>query len=165
LTDIFAVESEIAENIAKSLRARLTGPEQQAMAAQPTENPEAYEAYLRGLALWNKLQTSPQDLEATVLYFSRAVQLDPKFALAWAYLCVAHTFTYAELDRIPQHLSQAKEALDTAMHLAPESGNTNLPSECIVIAGLGITRARLPLFRKRGIRRQIALRQSNSPRT
>ena len=51
LTDIFAVESEIAENIAKSLRARLTGTEQQAMAAKPTENPEAYEAYLRGLAL------------------------------------------------------------------------------------------------------------------
>ena len=74
LTDIFAVESEIAENIAKSLQARLTGTEQQAVAAKPTENPEAYEAYLRGLALWNKVQTSPQDFETTVLYFSRAVQ-------------------------------------------------------------------------------------------
>jgi tetratricopeptide (TPR) repeat protein len=148
LTDIFAVESEIAENIAKSLRARLTGAEQQAVAAKPTENPEAYAAYLRGLALWNKLQPSPQDLETTMLYFSRAVQLDPQFALAWAYLSVAHTFRYAELDRIPRHLSQAKEALDTAMRLAPESGNTQFALGVYRYRGLGDYEGALAAFQK-----------------
>jgi TolB-like protein/Tfp pilus assembly protein PilF len=148
LTDIFAVESEIAENIAKSLRARLTGTEQQAVAAKPTENPEAYEAYLRGLALWNKLQTSPEDLETTVLYFSRAVELDPKFALAWAYLCVAHTFAYAEVDRSSQNLSQAKEALDTAMRLAPESGDTQFALGVYRYRGLGDYDGALGAFQK-----------------
>jgi TolB-like protein/Tfp pilus assembly protein PilF len=148
LTDIFAVESEIAENIAKSLRARLTGAEQQAVAAKPTENPEAYEAYLRGLALWNKLQTSPQDLETTTLYFARAVQLDPKFVLAWAHLCAAHTFNYAEFDRTPQRLSQAKQALDNAMRLAPELGDTQFALGMYRYRGLGDYEGALAAFQK-----------------
>ena len=50
LTDIFGVESEIAKGIAESLQAKLTGREEQALAVKPTNNPEAYDAYLRGLA-------------------------------------------------------------------------------------------------------------------
>src|SRR4029077_2175182 len=50
LTDIFSVESEVAKSIAEQLRAKLTGQEEQVVAAQPTDNPEAYDAYLRGLA-------------------------------------------------------------------------------------------------------------------
>ncbi len=124
LTDIFAVESEVAEKIAGSLRARLTGAEQAAVSAKPTDNPEAYEAYLHGLALWNRLQTSPRDLDNTILYFARAVQLDPEFALAWASLSAAQIFTYAEFDRTPQRLAKAKESLDAALRLAPEAGET-----------------------------------------
>jgi TolB-like protein/Tfp pilus assembly protein PilF len=124
LTDIFAVESEVAEKIAGSLRARLTGAEQQAVSAKPTENPGAYEAYLHGLALWNRLQTSPRDLEDTVFYFARAVQLDPNFALAWASLSAAQIFVYAEFDRTPPRLAKGKEALDAALRLAPEAGET-----------------------------------------
>jgi TolB-like protein/Tfp pilus assembly protein PilF len=124
LTDIFAVESEVAENIARSLRVRLTGAERQAVAARPTENPEAYEAYLRGLAYWNKLTTSPEALEKNVLYLDRAVQLDPNFGLAWASLSVAHTFIYAEYERTSQRLAKAKAALDTALRLDPDSGET-----------------------------------------
>ena len=125
LTDIFAVESEIAEKIARTLHARLTGNEQQAVAAKPTENPEAYEAYLRGLALWNTLSTSAEDYHKTVLYYERAVQLDPKFAVAWAALCVAQTMIYAELDQTPQQLARAKHALDSAVALAPDAGETH----------------------------------------
>ena len=124
LTDIFAVESEVAENIAKALRAKLSGAEQQAVSAKPTANPEAYEAYLHGLALWNRVQTSPNDLENTVLYFAHAVQLDPDFATAWASLSAAHSYTYAEFDRTPARLARAKEALDAALRLAPEAGET-----------------------------------------
>jgi TolB-like protein/Tfp pilus assembly protein PilF len=124
LTDIFAVQTEIAENITKSLRARFTDREQQAVAAKPTENPEAYEAYLRGLALWKKLSTTPEDVENTVLYFARAVELDPKFVSAWASLSVAHSSIYTESDQTPQRLAQAKQALDRARQLQPEAGGT-----------------------------------------
>ena len=125
LTDIFAVQSDVAENIAKSLRAKLSPAERQAVEAKPTENPDAYDAYLRGQALWNKLTTSPQDLDDTVTYFERAVQLDPKFALAWAALSVAHVFQYVELDRTPQRLQKVKEALDRALQLQPELGEAH----------------------------------------
>src|SRR5213596_2755293 len=57
LTDIFGVESEIAKGIAESLKAKLTGREQQALAIKPTNNPEAYDAYLRGLAYSLKMRT------------------------------------------------------------------------------------------------------------
>ena len=91
---------------------------------------------------------SPQDFETTVLYFARAVQLDPKFAVAWAYLCVAHTFVYGEVDRIPQHLSQAKEALDTATRLAPESGDTQFALGVYRYRGLGDYEGALVAFQK-----------------
>src|SRR5215472_4377397 len=85
LTDVFAVESEIAERIAESLQAKLTGREEKALAVKPTNNPEAYDAYLRGLAFYARFYGIESVLKATSFY-ERAVQLDPKFALAWARL-------------------------------------------------------------------------------
>ena len=162
LTDIFSVESEVAEKIARSLRAQLTGAEQQAVTAQPTEDPEAYEAYLRGLALWNSLTTSPQVMEKNVLYLDRAVQLDPNFGLAWASLAIAHTFIYAEYERTPQRLAQAKAALNTALRLVPESARRNLRWGCIATADSGITMAHSVLSKKHASERQIASRRLNS---
>ena len=89
LTDIFGVESEIAKGIAESLQAKLTGREEQALAVKPTNNPEAYDAYLRGLAFQARFFSSfnSRDLgKKAVSFFERAVQLDPNFALAWARL-------------------------------------------------------------------------------
>ena len=148
LTDIFAVESEIAENIARTLRARLTGNEQQAVAAKPTDNPEAYEAYLRGLALWNTLSTSAEDYHKTVLYYDRAVQLDPKFAVAWAALAVAHTMIYAELDQTPQQLARAKHALDSAVRLQPDAGETHFARGTYLYRGLRDYEGALDAFQK-----------------
>jgi TolB-like protein/Tfp pilus assembly protein PilF len=125
LTDIFAVESEIAEMIAKSLQAKLTPREQQAVAAKPTENPAAYEAYLRGLALWNRTAALPSDFDEMVDHFSRAVALDPKFALGWSYLSVAHSYKYHEFEPTPQRAAQAKETLERAQGLQPELGDTH----------------------------------------
>ena len=82
LTDIFVVESEVAEKIADSLRAKLAGSERKELKASPTENAEAYDAYLRGIAIWGKLSTSAESSETTATYYKRAVQLDPKFAVA-----------------------------------------------------------------------------------
>ena len=86
LTDIFSVESEVAKAIADQLRAKLTGQEEQVIAAKPTDNPEAYDAYLRGLAYTLKTASTPANVLGAQKYLREAVRLDPKFALAWALL-------------------------------------------------------------------------------
>jgi TolB-like protein/Tfp pilus assembly protein PilF len=82
LTDIFVVESEIAKTIAEALRARLTGSERSAMSKKPTENPEAYELYLKGRFFWNK--RTGDDLKTALDYFKQAVAADPTYAAAYA---------------------------------------------------------------------------------
>src|SRR5256714_9723273 len=85
LTDIFSVESEVAKAIADQLRAKLTGREEQVIAAKPTNNPQAYDAYLRGLAYSLKPLNTANALGAQK-YLREAVRLDGKFAVAWALL-------------------------------------------------------------------------------
>src|SRR2546429_707567 len=99
LTDIFGVESEIAKGIAESLQAKLTGREEQALAVKPTNNLEAYDAYLRGLAFEGRSASSygsysPYLVGRAASFFERAVQLDPNFALDWARLSRAHEDLY-----------------------------------------------------------------------
>ena len=125
LTDIFAVESEIAEAIARALQAKLTPREQQAVSSKPTDNPAAYEAYLRGLARWNKLTYLPEDSEEIARDFSRAVELDPKFVLGWSFLAVARSYKYSEFDPTPQRAAEAKEALERARSLQPDLGEVH----------------------------------------
>ena len=93
LTDIFSVESEVAKAIAEQLRVKLTGQEEQVIAAKPTDNPEAYDAYLRGLAYTLKPE-SPANILGAQKYLREAVRLDPKFALAWALLSNVDSFGY-----------------------------------------------------------------------
>jgi TolB-like protein/Tfp pilus assembly protein PilF len=87
LTDIFAVESEIAKTIADALQAKLSGAEKDAMSKKPTANPEAYELYLQGRFFWNK-RTGP-DLRKSIDYFNQAIAKDPNYALAYAALAQA----------------------------------------------------------------------------
>src|SRR6266446_4107492 len=86
LTDIFSVETDVAKAIADQLRAKLSGQEEQVIGAKPTDNPEAYDAYLRGLAYALKAGTTPANALGAQKYLREAVRLDPKFALAWALL-------------------------------------------------------------------------------
>ena len=95
LTDIFGVESEIAKSIADSLQAKLTGREEQALAVKPTKNPEAYDAYLRGLAAEGQQLHSVYALEEAVRFYEQAVQLDPAFTLAWSRLSRADLDLYS----------------------------------------------------------------------
>jgi serine/threonine protein kinase len=129
LTDIFGVESEIAKRIAESLQAKLTGREEQALAVKPTNNPEAYDAYLRGLAFEARYSSSyTTDLmrKATAFY-ERAVQLDPNFALAWARLSRAHALVYFfPLDATSARRDAARKALENAQKLQPNSPETLL---------------------------------------
>src|SRR5438874_10792656 len=97
LTDIFSVESEVAKAIADQLRAKLTGQEAQAIAARPTDNPEAYDRYLRGLAYTLKTGNSPANTIGAQKYLKEAVRLDPKFALAWSLLSYVDALGYLTL--------------------------------------------------------------------
>jgi serine/threonine protein kinase len=94
LTDIFGVESEIAKRIAESLQANMTRREEQVLAVKPTNNSEAYEAYLRGLALETSVGYSFDSLPKIIEFYERAVQLDPSFARAWGHLSCAHAYCY-----------------------------------------------------------------------
>jgi TolB-like protein/Flp pilus assembly protein TadD len=82
LIDIFGVESDVAQRIAASLEAKLTGTEQQAIAARPTENTDAHQLYLKGRFFWNK--RTGQDLKVALNYFQRAADADPNYAAAYA---------------------------------------------------------------------------------
>ena len=84
LTDIFAVESEIAKTIAETLQAKLSGLEKSSMAKTPTVNPEAYELYLKGRFFWNK--RTGDDLRKSIEYLKQAIAKDPGYALAYAAL-------------------------------------------------------------------------------
>jgi TolB-like protein/Tfp pilus assembly protein PilF len=88
LTDIFAVESDIAKTIAETLQAKLTGSEKAAMSTKPTANSEAYELYLKGRFFWNK--RTAEDLPKSVEYYNQAIAKDPNYALAYAGLADAY---------------------------------------------------------------------------
>src|ERR1043166_5689805 len=127
LSDIFAVESEIAKGIAESLQAKLTGGEEQALAVKPTNNPQAYDAYLRGLAFETRSAYSADLEEKAVDSYEQAVQLDPKFALAWARLSWAHAALYFNRgDTTIARRDAAKEALGNAQKLQPNAPETLL---------------------------------------
>jgi TolB-like protein/Tfp pilus assembly protein PilF len=115
LTDIFKIESEIAKTVAETLQAKLSGSEQHAIAARPTENTEAYQLYLKGRFFWNK--RTGQNLNKAADYFNQAIAADPKYALA--YVGLADSYVLMPLygagvprDCYPQAKAAAKKALE-----------------------------------------------------
>ncbi len=127
LTDIFSVESEMAKSIAEQLRAKLTGQEEQTIAAKPTENVEAYDAYLRGLAYMLKAGgvTHANGLGAQK-YFREAVRLDPKFALSWALLSMVDGSISLSFQPTASLREEARQAAETALILQPNLGEAIL---------------------------------------
>jgi TolB-like protein/Tfp pilus assembly protein PilF len=127
LTDIFAVESEVAKAVADQLQAKLTGQEEQAVATKPTDNTEAYDAYLRGRAFAGGSPFDKSNAERTIQSYQEAVKLDPNFALAWAYLSCAQSGSYwLGQDSSPAQLAAAKDAADRALALDPNLPETHL---------------------------------------
>ena len=127
LADIFGVETEIAKRIAEALQAKLTGREEQALAVKPTNNREAYDAYLRGLAFQSREGAWIELLMKAIGFYERAVELDPKFALAWARLSRADALLYYRNARSGDKMRDAaKKALENAQKLEPNSAETLL---------------------------------------
>ena len=129
LTDVFGVETDIAKRIAESLRAELTGREEQALAVKPTTNLEAYDAYLRGLAFDARYYSySPDLMRKATAFYEQAVQLDPNFAIAWARLSRANGRIYFNCDDTTciARREAAKRALENAQKLEPNSPETLL---------------------------------------
>jgi TolB-like protein/Tfp pilus assembly protein PilF len=128
LTDILSVETEVARTIADQLRAKLTGEEQQVIAAKPTSNPQAYDSYLRGLAYTLKTAFTPENSLGAQKYVKEAVRLDPDFALGWALLSYIDASGYLTQSLQPTVAlrEEAREAAETALRLQPNLGEALL---------------------------------------
>jgi serine/threonine-protein kinase len=157
LTDIFAVESEIAKTVADTLQVKLTGAEQTAIAVRPTENSEAHEFYLRGRYFLSRRTSN--DLRQAIDYFNRAIEKDPKYAPAYAGLADGYTLIldYANVsweDMLPKARAAAEKAL---------SLDDNL-SEAHVSLGLIIDQGEInPGKAELEFRRAIALNPNSAP--
>jgi TolB-like protein/Tfp pilus assembly protein PilF len=124
LTDLFAVESDIAKTIADTLQAKLTGTESTAMSNKPTENPEAYELYLKGRFFWNK--RTGQDLKTACDYFQEAIAIDPRYATAYAGLAESYILIPLFDAGFPQdYFPKAKAAAERAIELQETSAEAH----------------------------------------
>jgi serine/threonine-protein kinase len=110
------------------LRAKLTGEEEEVIAIRPTENPEAHDAYLRGLAHTLRTQNTPANSLSAQKYFKEAVHLDPKFALSWALLSYVDAVGYVTLSiqPTPALREETRQAAETALTLQPNLGEAIL---------------------------------------
>jgi len=116
LTDIFAVESEIAKVIADTLQAKLSGAEQSAIAARPTENSEAHELYLKGRYFFGK--RTADDFKRAIDYFNQAIAKDPNYALAYAGIADSYALLPEwSTESSAEDLPKAKAAADNALAL------------------------------------------------
>jgi len=125
LENIFGVEVEIAQTVAETLKAKLSGAEEKVLTQESTHVPAAYDAYLRGLALRNEVEQEP--IRKALSAFEEAVRLDPQFAAAWAALSRTHSLLYVEeYDVSPERQALAEKALAEAARLQPELAETQL---------------------------------------
>jgi adenylate cyclase len=116
LTDIFAVESDIATTIADTLQAKLTGVEKQMIAAQPTSNTTAYELYLKGRSLWSK--RGGENLRQAIAFYEQAIAHDPNYALAYTGLAESYVVLPVYTEVVPQEAyAEAKAAALKALQL------------------------------------------------
>ena len=126
LTDIFSVEAEVAQNVATSLKAALSPEEKVRVETKPTNNAEAYLLYLRG----REYQTRPtgllQDYQTAAELYTRAITLDPDFALAHARLATTLAYTYLNFQPTDEIKRRARMEAETALRLQPDLGEGHL---------------------------------------
>ncbi|MFC1529796.1 protein kinase [Gemmatimonadota bacterium] len=127
LEDIFAVQSEVAEQIAAALDINIHAEEQKALQQQPTENLEAYQAYMRGRYYMGLPLYTEENWSKGMAALEQAVELDPTFALAWAELSTNHAgLIFYMTDPSPERLEMARSAAERATQLAPDDPEIHL---------------------------------------
>jgi TolB-like protein/lipoprotein NlpI len=140
LTDIFAVESEIAKTIAETLQARLTGSERSSIAKAPTVNPEAYELYLKGKFFAEK--RTGADLRKSIEYYDQAIAKDPGYPLAYVGLADSHLLLTAYgANSTKEEVSPARAALKKALALDDSLAQAHASSGLLATLELDLNRA------------------------
>ena len=118
LADVFRVQGEIAGKVAEAMRVAIGGTDQVRLAALPTKNPAAYDAFLRGEA-FSAMGNAPTVLRRAIADYERAVQLDPTFADAWARLADSKSALYTNGRPTPELARETRDAADRALALSP----------------------------------------------
>ncbi len=123
IEDIFSVQSEIAEQVARQLDLTLLEPERQALLAQPTDNLEAYDHFLRAVEVESSgwLRWDIREIERAIEMYERATELDPNFTMAFIPLSLVQSYMYISgMDHTEERLARSKDAVDRALQLAPD---------------------------------------------
>ena len=126
VADSVALQGELATQIASEVGATLSPQEKALVEAKPTSNPAAYDAYLRGRAFEGGSPLDKPTVENAIQSYQEAIKLDPAFALAWARLSCAQSYSYWTIDSSPAQLGAAKDSLDHALALDPNLPETHL---------------------------------------
>ncbi len=122
LTDVFQVQSDIATRVAKELGVALGTTESKGLAEKPTQNLQAYEAFLRGEEVSGALSaTDPPTVRKALALYDQAVALDPVFVKAWAEVSIANSLLHANAVPAPELSERARQAAEKAIAIAPDS--------------------------------------------
>ncbi len=123
IEDIFSVQSEIAEQVARQLDLTLIEPERQALFARPTENLDAYKDFLRAKEIESigVLHRNVREIERAIELYEKATELDPDFTLAFISLSLIQSYMYISgMDPTEERLARSKNAVDRALQLEPD---------------------------------------------
>jgi len=125
VTDVFAIQSEIAQQIANQLQAKLSSAEKAAIAERPTSDPVAYAYYTEAINSWSDWEGQDKSLNRQVALLEKATQRDPNFALAYCALATTQ-MEFFDVSVDSKHLELAKKAAETAVRVRPDLGETHL---------------------------------------
>jgi tetratricopeptide (TPR) repeat protein len=120
LTDVFQVQSEIATKVAQALGAALGASEEKRLSERPTQNLAAYDAFLKGSDLFERLGGDPASLRRALAFYDEAVALDPGFAQAWGRVALINSLLYSTSTPTPELADRARKAAEKAVALAPD---------------------------------------------
>ena len=126
LTDVFAIQSELAQEIASALKATLSSDEQQRIEKKPTENGEAYLLYLEAHEIFGRPDRHHDDVALVETLYEKAIQLDPAFALAHARLAHVESWSYYAIEPVASRAQKARAAAREAVRLQPDLSETHL---------------------------------------
>jgi serine/threonine protein kinase/tetratricopeptide (TPR) repeat protein len=118
LKDVFEVQDEIARSISQALRIKLSPQEEKAIARKQTDNPQAYDYYLRGRQFFHQFRRKGFDFARQM--FARAIVIDPHYARAYAGVADCCSFLYMYWDSVEDNLNEAEAASRKALELDPE---------------------------------------------